>query len=132
MKKLPGAQDLFEKSTPALGQKTTFEKAYPQVDQLDLEVTATPMGFGSVQKYHYSLQHPPGSYTPCPNPKCSGGGFEVGWLLHDLISKKQEFGEASGPCVGREKMGRGSRTCFYVFKAKATLKYAVEPEQAEP
>lgn len=126
--KKPDAQDLFEKSTPALGQKTTFQKAYPQVVHLDLEVTATPMGFGSVQRYHYSLQHPPGSFCPCPNPNCSGGGFEVGWLLHDLISKKQESGESKGPCVGRERMGRGSRTCYYMFKAKATLQYEVSEQ----
>lgn len=126
MKKHPDAQDLLEKSNPALGQKTTFREAYPQVVQLDLEVTATPMGFGASRSYRYSLQHPPGSYSPGPNPNCSGGGFEVGWLLHDLVSKRQESGEAQGPCVGRERMGRGSRSCFYLFKAKASLKYAEE------
>ena len=126
MKKNPGAQDLLEKSNPALGQKTTFQKAYPQVVHLDLEVTASPMGFGESRSYHYSLQNPPGSYCPCPNPNCSGGGFEIGWLLHDLISKKLESGESKGPCVGRERMGRGSRTCFYRFSVKANLKYQKE------
>jgi hypothetical protein len=127
MKKHLDAQDLYEKSNPALEQKTTFQKAYPEVEHLALEVTADPMGFGQSHKYHYSLQHPPENFSPCPNPNCSGGGFELGRLLHNLISCKKEFGEDSGPCVGRERLARGSRTCYYMFEAKAHLKY--EPEE---
>lgn len=123
MKKHSDAQDLLEKSNPALGQLTTFQKAYPQVAHLDLQVKASPVGFGEERVYHYSLQHPPGNYCACPNPHCSGGGFEIGRLLHDLISAKQESGEAKGPCVGRERMGKGSRTCYYRFKATASLRY---------
>ena len=123
-KKNPNAQDLLEKSNPFLGQKTKFQLAYPQVVFLDLEVKASPKGFGSSGTYQYSLQNPPGNFCPCPNHNCSGGGFDVGFFLHDLISKKQTTGEAKGACVGRERMGRNaSRSCYYTFRAKATLKY---------
>ncbi len=56
----------------------------------------------------------------------------MGWFLHDLISKKEEFGESKNVgCVGRERMGRNSsRSCYYMFKAKASIKYeAEEPKE---
>ena len=125
MKKLPNAQDLLEKSNPVFGQKTTFQQAYSQVEALDLVVTATPMGFGKDATYHYSLLNPPGNFCPCPNHNCKGGGFDIGWFLHDLISSNKESGESeSCGCIGREPMGRNSsRSCYYMFKATATIRY---------
>lgn len=123
-KKNPNAQDLLEKAAPFLGQKTKFQLAYPNVVSLDLKVTAIPLSFGTSESYEYSLQNPPGNFCPCPNQNCTGGGFDMGSFLHDLISKKQTTGEAKSACVGRERMNRTSRSCFYRFKATASIKYA--------
>lgn len=82
------------------------------------------MGFGKSETYHYSLEYPPGQYSPCPNPNCAGGGFDVGFFLYDLISKKLTRGEAGGACRGRERMNRrDSRSCYYSFQAKAEITY---------
>lgn len=121
----PNAQDLLAKSKPFLSQGQEFHLAYPQVEFLDLEVKAEPKGFGDRETYHYSLQNPPGNYCPCPNPNCTGGGFNMGALLNRLISSKETSGEASGPCVGHEGMNRaGSRSCYYMFKVSVKLRYS--------
>lgn len=122
MKKNPSAQDHLQKANLFLG-KTTFLKAYPHVDFLDLTVEAYPIGGGDQHSYHYSLENPPGEYCPCPNPRCSDGGFRIGIFLGQMIFDKQTHGASEGPCVGREKTGRSYRTCYYRFKAEATIRY---------
>lgn len=128
-KKYPGAQEGLEKGNHVFGQVTTFGAAYPQVIALEVEVCASPLGFGQSETYWYSLDSPPGQYAPCPNPQCSGGGFNVGMFLSDLIHRRAAEGETRGGCGGQEKMGRkGGRHCFYGFTARAKLEYADTPE----
>ena len=121
--KTRSAQEQLNQSQPLFG-KTTFAEAYPQVSSLAVEVSAPPLGFGQCQTFHYSLQNPPGSFCPCPNPHCSSGGFDLGWFLHDLISAGKTEGEASGHCIGHERIGKSAaRECHYSFTAKATIAY---------
>ncbi len=125
----PNAQDGVEKGNFVFGGKTTFREAYPPVSLLEVEVRAMPMGFGKIETYHYSLGHPPGQFAPCPNPSCSGGGFDVGSFLYHLIRAGETTGETGGGCVGAEKLGRhGSCTCIYSFSAKATIQYDGETD----
>lgn len=116
-----------DQGQPFLDTPTTFRAAYPQVTALEVEVWATPVCFGAGEKYVYSLASVPGQLTPCPNPSCSGGGFNVGSFLAQLIHQRQTEGEKRDRCVGAERLGRhGSRHCHYSFKAKARLEYAAE------
>lgn len=117
------AQARFEKSTPILGGKTTFLEAYPNVEELELQVSAIPVGFGEAHNYHYSLANPPSEFCPCPNRSCSGGGYDIGYFLYSLIRDRKTEGESSGGCVGGERIGRGSRSCIYRFRAKARIRY---------
>jgi|ERR1017187_4136224 hypothetical protein len=96
MKKKPSAQDDLAKSQPILGYLTTFRKAYPEVVELRVEVTAHPMGFGKVTNYIYTLENPPSEYCPCPNIQCTHGGFNIHSFLHELIRARKTQGETSG------------------------------------
>jgi hypothetical protein len=134
-KKFPGAQEGLEQGGHPFGI-TTFKAAYPQVIALEVEVLASPVGFGESETFDYCLHSPPGQYTPCPNPNCSGGGFHIGLFLGDLIHRRAAEGETRGGCVGRERMGRGnSRRCLYNFVAKAKIEYTAsftDPESEGP
>ncbi|MBC8420790.1 MAG: hypothetical protein H8E10_19590 [Desulfobacterales bacterium] len=126
MKKYPSAQDHLQEANLFLG-KTTFLKAYPQVESLDLTVEAHPIGpDGEHRFYRYSLENPPGEFCPCPNPRCSNGGFRIGIFLGQMIFDKQTQGTSEGLCVGREKTGRDYQMCPYLFKAEATVRYKSE------
>ena len=129
-KKFPGAQEQLAQGGHAFGPLTTFRAAYPHVTGLDVEVLASPVGFGETETYSYSLYNPPGQYSPCPNPNCSGGGFHVGVFLGDLVHRRAATGETRGGCVGREKIGKTTRRCLYGFVAKATLEYVAEKEDS--
>jgi hypothetical protein len=116
-----------DQSQPFLGTQTAFQAAFPQVTALEVEVWATPVGFGAGERYLYSLANAPGQFTPCPNPACSGGGYDVGSFLAQLIRQRQTEGKARGGCVGAERLGRhGSRHCHYSFQTTAQLEYAAE------
>lgn len=124
MKKNINAQGLLSESQSILGPNTTFIDAYGSaVKSLNLTVQATPVGFGKAATYSYSVERPPGEYCPCPNMNCSGGGFQIGYFLYRLISERKTEGEISGSCVGGEKIGRSSRSCYYRFKAIAEIEY---------
>ena len=124
--KKKSAQDHLQKANLFFG-KTTFLEAYPQVEHLDLTVDAYPIGpDGEHRFYHYSLEIPPGDFSPCPNPRCSNGGFRVGIFLGQMIYNKQTYNTSEGSCVGREKTGRDYRSCLYRFKAEAKVRYKSE------
>ena len=125
MKKNPSAQDILVKSQPMLGSFTTFRTAYPFVTRLAVEVEAVPMGFGRAESYSYSLENAPGQFTACPNRQCTGGGFDVGSFLYQLIAKRETKSESGGGCRGHERMNRrDTRSCYVVFRVKAELAYA--------
>ncbi len=106
------------------GRKTTFREAYPQIATLELEITCSPTGFGKIAQYFFSLDNPPKNQCGCHNPHCSDGGFDVGYFIDSLISKKQTQCEVTAQCCGLEKLGRsGSSVCRYRFKAKAKITY---------
>ncbi|MBC7980298.1 MAG: hypothetical protein H7Y36_07020 [Armatimonadetes bacterium] len=128
MKRYPNAQDGIEKGSFVFGNKTTFREAYPQVVSLQVEITALPLGFGKAETDLYTLDRPPGQVSPCPNPQCSEGGFDVGSFLYHLIRESKTEGVSGGGCVGEERLGRGRRSCFYSFSAKAAIGYAVAEE----
>ena len=124
MNRYPNAQDGVEKRDFVLGRKTTFREAFPEVTSLEVEIKATPLGFGQTEVFNYSLEAVPGQFTPCPNPNCRGGGFDIGTFLYQLILSGKTSGETGGGCVGAEKLGRhGRRSCIYSFSGKAAIGY---------
>lgn len=124
IKRYPNAQDGAENVNFVLGRKTTFREAFPEVTSLELEIKATPLGFGHIEIYTYSLETAPGQFTPCPNPNCRGGGFDIGTFLYQLILSGKTSGETGGACVGDEKLGRdGRRSCIYSFSGKVSIGY---------
>lgn len=124
MKQNPNAQQILEKGGSLFGL-TTFKALYPQVTSLSVEVNALPLGFGKTESYSFSLDRPPGQYSSCPNPHCSGGGFDVGSFLAHAIRAGETYSESGGSCVGQERLGRhGRRSCYYAFRATTQIGYA--------
>ncbi len=122
MKKHQDAQHQLEQQPPYLSAGlTSFQQLYPQVASLALRVEASPLTFGATQTYHYSLEHLPGQYCPCPHANCVGGGFDIGRFLAELIDAGATEGESElHRCIGQSTAGQ---LCHYSFKATAKLTY---------
>ncbi|MES2659517.1 MAG: hypothetical protein V4689_12940 [Verrucomicrobiota bacterium] len=122
--KHPNAPDEAGAANYAVGRKATFREIYPQVVSLEVEIKATPMGFGQAETYQYTLDTVPGQFTPCPNTHCCDGGFDTGSFLTQLVSSGETAGETGSLCVGVVKAGRSVRRgCNYAFSGKAVIAY---------
>jgi hypothetical protein len=107
-------------------RKTTFADAFPQISSLEVEIKATPMGFGRTEILRYTLETIARGFSPCPNPNCRAGGFDVGVFLHQMIVAGLTSGETGGGCEGAEGLPRHKkRCCIYSFSGRVAISYAV-------
>jgi hypothetical protein len=88
------AQDVFNDTNFIFSQKTTFEKAFPEIEKISVEVNES--GEGVYRGYglsHYG-KHNIGEFINCKNPKCYNEDstseilFEV--YISGKIRKQQE------------------------------------------
>jgi len=67
----------------------------------------------------HSIRGTGGKVVPvlaCPNPRCQGGGFEVGFLVESMASERAEQRTGVLVCVGWEG-GAGSREALPCTRA---------------
>jgi hypothetical protein len=58
-----------------LGERVTFEQAFPEIASVRIEVKETGQaGYGGERMHHYNEQAV-SEYADCSNPLCSGGGI---------------------------------------------------------
>ena len=122
------ASDIFRESNLVFAKKSPFKEAYPEIDDLTIEVNKTSHHnyTESPLKHHFSIENPPGEYIDCDNPLCYNGGFSIGSVLRRMVSNKETQKEGSGSCQGYEGSPKGRRryrSCLSVFRYKANIKY---------
>jgi len=121
------ASDLFRESTPLFGRKTTFAEAYPQIEDIEVEVEETGRGVESRSRSRrYTKEYLPGEFVNCSNPMCYGGGFQLGLYLHGMVSGKKTELEESALCSGNEGSPQGRRVyrkCLNLFRLKIKVTY---------
>ena len=119
------AQDVFNEGTFVFGEKTTFEKAFPDVEECVVEVEET--GRGRFKSLNQDAKHHrnPGRYINCSNPECYNGGFDIGSAIHDMVRARETEREGSELCQGNEGSPKGRRIykkCQNFFEYKITIK----------
>ena len=123
--------DVLHQTEPLLGGKTdSFEKAYPAVASLRVEVLETEMVWPNQHAAYTFTEKNFCHAVNCSIPVCFGGGIEIGWLIHDAVSKKLTQVEDGRRCRGNEGSPRGRRiyrTCQHKFIVKATIEYRPPP-----
>lgn len=106
----------------------TFEKAYPTVRSLRVEIEDSDGMRGSRKTAPsiYTEKH----FVPiinCHNPRCYGGGLDVGRLLRwQVVEPKCTHYEDTVSCCGYEGSPKGRRRdgpCDTVFRVKIDVEY---------
>jgi hypothetical protein len=119
------ASDLFNQSTPAFGRKVSFDEAYPEIEDVVVEVKEN--GYGSYGASRtYAKAYFPGEFIDCSNPSCYGGGFSIGQIIYEMKRNRQTEYATSKICKGCEGSPKGRRryrSCINVFEIKVTVKY---------
>ncbi len=120
------AQDIFNETNFVFAKKTTFEKAFPQIKNIDVEVEETGNGtYNSSRTSHYSKTYI-SEYVNCSNPMCYNGGFSLGSIIREMVYKKETEREGSTICQGNEGSPKGRRIyrkCLNHFSYKIQIEY---------
>ena len=124
------AGDVFRESAYLFGEKTSFAEAYPQIEDITVEVKEQGKGVDSLNRERmYTKRNLPGEFVNCNNPTCYGGGFQLGHYLYEATAARKNEVEETTMCVGYEgspKGGRIYRKCVNTFRIKITLTYKEE------
>jgi hypothetical protein len=121
----PKAQDRFERSRPRCGAQASLEEAYPDIEDLTLEVEEYAFS-PTASRRTYTKQHFPGEFVDCTTRLCSSGGFCVGGMLRQAVRARKAYVEDAILCGGYEGHPKGKgkhRTCSHSFKAKLWIQY---------
>lgn len=94
------------------GNPTTFTELFPEVKSLELTVqehgefsSFAPSVKSSI---HFTKSSIPSKIT-CSNPKCQQGGYELQWILTEVIRKKDRKYKSIFHCNGHEGTPKGRR-----------------------
>ena len=121
------ASDVFRGANLLLGRKVTFAEAFPEVANMTVQVTETIAGSGGTpQRFGIGSV---GEYVDCTNPLCYNGGFRIGGVIRDMVSKRETSREGSDLCQGYEGSPKGRKNygpCDRYFKWVISLQYAPE------
>lgn len=121
------ASDVFRESNLAFAKKVSFDEAFPEIEDLTVEVEESGHGVSDWhRKSTYRKQNLPGQYIDCSNPLCYNGGFSIGLILRQMVRNKQTELETSKLCQGNEGSPKGRRIygkCMNFFEIKVSIKY---------
>jgi hypothetical protein len=119
------AQDVFNETNFVFATKTTFEKAFPEIKNINVEIEETGTGTYNNRTSHYSKEYI-SEYVNCSNPKCYNGGFRLGCIIREMVYKKETEREGSEMCQGSEGSPKGRkiyRKCWNDFSYKIQIEY---------
>ena len=113
-----------DQGMPLFGSQTTFAEAYPQIEDITVEVEEIGKGVNSSNRNRrYTKEHFPGDYVSCSSPVCSRQGFFLGFYVNSMVLERKAELEKMDLCKGSESPRRG---CPNTFKFKITIKYIEE------
>jgi hypothetical protein len=121
------ASDVFRDATYVFSRKVPFEEAFPQIDDLRVQVRESSIGRTEpIRTSTYTTVNPPGEFVDCSNPLCYNGGVSVGSVIHAAVrDRKTECTETHG-CQGYEGSPKGQRryrSCLHTFEVTVNIRY---------
>lgn len=124
------ASDIFNQ-TEYLVPKTTFEKAFPQIEHIRVEVIESGEGINDWNEKRTYSKHDMGEYINCHNKRCYNGGFSIGQIIRQMIYENKTELETTEFCQGYEGSPKGRKKyqdCMNYFEIKVGIKYKDESE----
>lgn len=119
------ASDVFRETKFFLGEKTTFEKAFPEIEDIRVTVQEFKDAFTEGRKRNYSKADV-SEYIDCSNRICYNGGFSLGQLIRNMVMSHKTELETTEYCQGYEGSPKGRKrygSCDHRFKVKIEIKY---------
>lgn len=126
------ASDIFENTNHFIAKKGTFADAFPGIEELCVEVEIDE-GFGGGKKQIYSKQTLPGEHIDCIHPLCFNGGFSIGFILREMVRKRESDRKGSVICRGYEGSPKGRnkyRDCANMFRFSIHVDYKSSENEA--
>lgn len=123
------ASDVFDQSQHLFGKTSSFAKAFPQIEDIKVEIKETGEGVPRWREESfdiYTLNNLPGEYVDCSNPLCYNGGFRLGQILRLMSSNNQTDYQETQLCQGYEGSPKGRKKydeCSNMFEVKIAVKY---------
>jgi hypothetical protein len=97
------ASDIFNKGEPLFGKKIGFAEAFPTIAAIAVEVTIDGRGVrGLKETSRFDAGTLRGEFLDCRDPRCYGGGFQIGAVLRTMVTKKQTHHVGLALCEGTE------------------------------
>ena len=107
-------------------EREEWEIAFPQIKTLSVNITENgymgKKGVGT-KSYNFSITRLPNHFIKCQNSSCKGYGFNIGDILLEMVSNKEESKEDLLLCDGEEKIGTGFRSCINSIDYKINTTY---------
>ncbi len=122
-------QDRVERGLGIFERPVPFAQAFPAVAEMRITVAIRLGGplDQKPQKRHFSVQNPPGEYVRCPRASCTDGGWCIGDVLREMVSKRETLHKTGGVCSGRQRMNRKEfRDCLADFEVEIHVTYKAE------
>jgi len=119
------ASDVFRESEYVFSSKTSFEEAFPQIKNVEIEVEEIGVGVSQWIGKSVYTRHV-GEFIDCHNPTCYNGGFSIGKLLREMVKTRQTDLEETEFCQGNEGSPKGKRLyrkCWNKFNVKVHIDY---------
>ena len=125
MQRRQKAADVFRDTAFLLGEKTTFAKAFPRIEDIRVEVAETGDGVPPHRKKCLYGMSTAGEYINCSNPMCF------------MVEQRKTDDSLALHCQGYEGSPKGRKKygpCFNYFEANIHIEYKPEPatELARP
>jgi len=122
------ASDVFQRTEYLLAEKSTFERAFPRIE--DIRVTVEELeDYDTKIRDRYFNKSNAGEYINCSNRLCYGGGFRLGEIIRRMEESGEIERETSEYCHGYNGSPKGRKNygpCEHRFNIKIKLQYKDE------
>lgn len=121
------------------GELAPFKEAQPEIKALNVTVRQEgrfPVEPG-LKSYAYTLEHPPGEWVSCGNPRCTGRtadtgrGFAIGKEIWRMSNNRETRKEGVARCEGKEGRTPHAEPCLCGYRYVIEIEYvdlAGEPD----
>lgn len=114
------------KTRPFIGQKSSFTDAFPEVEEISVEVKQSGEYSWEHQLFSQYNKHNIPSIIPCANPMCQQGGFSLKMIIYGITSLKKTEEKRTICCDGHEGSPKGRRKgdpCDNYVEVKISVSY---------
>ncbi|EMT38140.1 hypothetical protein TthWC1_2382 [Thermoanaerobacter thermohydrosulfuricus WC1] len=126
------ASDVFQETNYLFAEKTTFEKAFPMIEDIEVKVIEYGEGVNEWNRERYYNKFTAGEYINCSNRLCYNGGFSLGRIIRYMVMNNMKEYQTKEICQGYEGSPKGRRKyrdCLNTFHITVKIKYKEKQEE---